>query len=420
MLACFCWAIALWLRGLDSGRAGLLACAALLAAAAALSKYFGAALLPLLAAYTLARERRASAHLLWLAVPLAALVGYDAWTRAAYGRELLLGAGGYALEQRNAGAGLAPRDLLAGLAFLGGGIAPVAFFAHRLWSPRVLAGGALAAAAGTLALGASGALGDSPAPAAGTFAFALQASVLVLAGVSVLALALGDLRARRDPDALLLALLVGGTFVFATALNWTVSARSLIGVVPAAGVLVVRRLEERARTQGDAALRGGWRRLAPLAPAVALAFALLHADARLAATNRDAAVALVQRHGSSGAPLRFLGHWGFQFYAEAAGARAVDLGRDVLSPGDLLVVPENVSGGGGRALPWDAVSVVEDLSLPSSSGLTLLSGHAGAGFYSSLWGPLPFVFGPVPPERYVVVRVARPLRGAGDVLALAP
>ncbi len=421
MLACFCWAIALWLRGLDSGRAGLLACAALLAAAAALSKYFGAALLPLLAAYTVARERRASGKLLWLALPLVALVGYDAWTRAAYGHGLLLGAGSYALEQRNAGAGLAPRDLLAGLAFLGGGTAPAAFFAHRLWPPRVLAAGALAAAALTLAFGASGALGDraTHASAAGAFAFALQASVLVLAGGSVLALALLDLRARRDADALLLALLVGGTFVFATALNWTVSARSLIGVVPVVGVLVVRRLEERARTQGDGAPRGGWRRLAPLAPAAALAFALLYADARLATTNRDVAIALAQRHGSAAAPLRFLGHWGFQFYAEAAGAHAVDLGRDVLSPGDLLAVPENVSGGGGRALPWDAVTVVEDLSVPSSSGLTLLSGHAGAGFYSSLWGPLPFVFGPVPPERYVVVRVGRPLRGAGDVLAPA-
>ena len=32
----------------------------------------------------------------------------------------------------------------------------------------------------------------------------------------------------------------------------------------------------------------------------------------------------------------------------------------------------------------------------------------GAGFYSSSWGPLPFALGYVPPERYLLLRLAPP------------
>jgi hypothetical protein len=34
-----------------------------------------------------------------------------------------------------------------------------------------------------------------------------------------------------------------------------------------------------------------------------------------------------------------------------------------------------------------------------------MSARLGAGYYSDGWGPLPFAFGRVPPERYAVGRV---------------
>jgi hypothetical protein len=35
-----------------------------------------------------------------------------------------------------------------------------------------------------------------------------------------------------------------------------------------------------------------------------------------------------------------------------------------------------------------------------------MSQPLGAGFYASVWGPLPFAFGEVPPERYLIARLA--------------
>ena len=49
-----------------------------------------------------------------------------------------------------------------------------------------------------------------------------------------------------------------------------------------------------------------------------------------------------------------------------------------------------------------------------------MSGQARAGFYSAMWGPLPFRLGAMPPERTLVVRVERPLRGAGKRLVPDP
>src|SRR5207302_11152638 len=58
MLALWVWAVWAWAAGMRRERAGLLWLAAGLATLAALTKYFGVALLPLLLAYGLARRRR--------------------------------------------------------------------------------------------------------------------------------------------------------------------------------------------------------------------------------------------------------------------------------------------------------------------------------------------------------------------------
>jgi 4-amino-4-deoxy-L-arabinose transferase-like glycosyltransferase len=53
MLCLWTWAIALWIRGLNSANGGWLAAASVLIAAAGLTKYFAISLIPLLAVYTI-------------------------------------------------------------------------------------------------------------------------------------------------------------------------------------------------------------------------------------------------------------------------------------------------------------------------------------------------------------------------------
>src|SRR5437868_14169985 len=84
LLAFYVWSIELWIRGLDQKRWWLLALAMLFVSAAVLTKYFGITLLPLLAVYTLAHDRRCWAQLLWFCFPIVAVALYDFLSQAQY------------------------------------------------------------------------------------------------------------------------------------------------------------------------------------------------------------------------------------------------------------------------------------------------------------------------------------------------
>jgi hypothetical protein len=85
---------------------------------------------------------------------------------------------------------------------------------------------------------------------------------------------------------------------------------------------------------------------------------------------------------------------------EARGAKPIDVRRPDIRAGDTVVTPMNGSNRieiGRRGAYMD-----ESFALPVCSWLTTMRAECGAGFYSDLWGPLPFVFGPTPPEQYEV------------------
>jgi hypothetical protein len=47
----------------------------------------------------------------------------------------------------------------------------------------------------------------------------------------------------------------------------------------------------------------------------------------------------------------------------------------------------------------------EVIEIPVPLGITTAQNQLGAGFYSADTGPLPFAIGPVPPERYELLRL---------------
>jgi hypothetical protein len=49
-----------------------------------------------------------------------------------------------------------------------------------------------------------------------------------------------------------------------------------------------------------------------------------------------------------------------------------------------------------------------EVSVPGSSWVTTWSRSCGAGFYSSVSGPLPFAFGRVPPEEVMIYELKAP------------
>jgi hypothetical protein len=211
--------------------------------------------------------------------------------------------------------------------------------------------------------------------------------------LSVLALAVADLVRRRDAQVWLLGLWVLGTFVFAAFCNWTVNARSLLPMTPAVGILIARRLG-----QGIPAGGGTWSHgvILSLAASASLAVWVTRSDFLLTAAVRRCAEQICARYGRETGTLWFQGHWGFQYYMQSFGASALDVKHSPLRPGDGLVVPSNNT----NPLPPnpERVELLEVLTVPGPRWLTTWNTATGAGFYASVWGPLPFAFGRVPPE----------------------
>jgi hypothetical protein len=406
MLCLWVWAVLLWARGLDRDRGGLLLwLSALLIALSALTKYFGVSLIPLLFAYSLAR-RRGFGRWLWpLLLPLAILVAYQLWTQKLYGRGLLLDAASFAQGTRSRADHAGEAQRLIGLIFLGGCVTTALCYTPLVWSRRAGVLGAAVAAALIAFLAHEKAVGPhSLADASGLlWPAVIQAGLFGAAGLGVLALAVADLSSRRDSASLLLFLWVAGTFAFAAWLNWAMNGRSILPVVPAAGILLMRRLDDR---RGPARA-GEWRAVGwPLVPAAALALAVTWADYRWANSARTAAEQILTTDRPAGGTLWFQGHWGFQYYMEKGGARPWDFRLPRLLVGDVIVVPRNNWPVPGVAIDSARVRVdnVATIQLRPCPWLALQDRAVKAGFYVEQgFGPLPYAFGAVPPEEYTVL-----------------
>lgn len=397
MLALWVWACVFWLRGLSSGRAGELVVAAVLMGLCPLAKYFGLALLPLLAAYALARERRLGAWTITLLVPLAIVGGYELYTLERYGWDPLGDIGSYALTLQSIEHFALHERALVGLAFTGGCLLGTLLFAPWLW-PRVgLAGGVVVLCLLWAGLPLLGTLGGFPLGAG----LSLHVAVFAVAGAHVLLLAGADLQRTRDAEGLLLALWVGGVFVFCAFTNWTATGRSVLPMAPAVGILLARALATRSQPMPQPL------RAAALAAGLCVALAVAYGDLRAAATARDAARTLAAQHGGGSRALYFQGGWGFQYYMEEQGAQRLSFDGLVLRPGDLVVAPRN----GSNVIDLgDSVRTLEQVEFPVSRWVATMSPPAGAGFYAALRGPVPFAFGPAPHEVYTVQQVVKPAR----------
>ena len=395
MLAFWVWAAVLWVEGLERDDFGRLASAGLLAALAELTKYYGACLIPLLGAYGFFCKRRPGRWMVYLPIPLATLYAYQVATVALYGHNLLLRAvqfSSFYAEVAKQNSGDFPMaTAFTALTFTGGCVAVATFFAPVLWRRRTLMTfGVMTILIAALAVFSGPDFGEphrnSP------LLMDLQIIFWSACGLGVLALAVADVAQRRDPGAWLLALWALGTFAFTAFCNWTVNGRSILPMAPAVGILIARRLDK-----NFPAAEKIWPRSVVFALAASAAFSLLilRADFLFARAARESAQIASSKPRMEGRSLWFEGHWGFQYYMEAGGGRAIDLAHPALKPGDTFVVPLNNAGLTSRLNTRKGKSA---FVVPKSRFIATMDGAVGAGFYSSMEGPLPFVFGRVPSE----------------------
>jgi 4-amino-4-deoxy-L-arabinose transferase-like glycosyltransferase len=394
MLAFWVWAAAFWLEGLEENRSGKLFAAGGLIALAALTKYFGACLIPLLAVGSVIGQRRFRQWATPLLIPLAALCTYQWVTRALYGHALFSKATDYAQYAKGLFEVSGINSGLIALAFTGGCLAVPVVFAPLLWRRQMLA---VFAGTAILAITALHAGGMMPRhynwfQGASRTLVEFQVVFWAVGGIGVLALAITDVFRRRDACSWLLVLWVFGTFLFTAFFNWTVNGRSLLPLAPAVGILIARRLEQNGLSNRHTFPRGA---MLCLAASAALAFLVAQSDFLLAVATRQSVRLVCANYKSSAGNLWFQGHWGFQYYMEQAGAWAPDVKHLRLRPGDTLALPMN-----NVALPLNMKDMVLQgtLFVSGPRWFSTWNTPIGAGFYASSWGPLPFAVGRTRPE----------------------
>lgn len=431
LLAFWVWTIRVFERGLRSESSKWFVLAGLLAALAYLTKFSGLALVPLLVAWGLLRQKRLGWWLLTPLLTLMAVGAYEILTRHLYGHGHLFQASGYAIEQ-----GTKPRltdKLVVGIGFAGGCFLPLHFYAPLMWSRRVLYVGAVVFGVALLALPFEPALAPVLRPKGNLDWLAtLQSALLVTAGIYLLGFVVGCAKTSRqancpngemgfDVASILLLLWVLGVFTFAIGVNWVINGRSFLPALPPLAILAMRAIERRGHADapgggkgcphpdGSFDLRRLWKRIAFALPAAAVSLWLAWADYAVARSQRVAAQELMAKYSKdlskAGGPtgsVWFEGHWGWQYYMQKLGAKPLDMVHPQIQAGDLVIIP-NCSYGVSRPDPKIARLLDTAEYLPNRY-LSTLNPPAGACFYAVTWGPFPFVMKQLKPDLYLIFR----------------
>jgi hypothetical protein len=124
----------------------------------------------------------------------------------------------------------------------------------------------------------------------------------------------------------------------------------------------------------------------------------------MAGSARQAAADIVAARANRPGTLWFQGHWGFQYYMEAAGARPIDKRDFDGKPGDLIVFPSNNTNVDDK-VPDIPRAKWKEFDMPAWAWLASFDPSVGASFYASICGPLPFAFGKVRPTHYNIEEV---------------
>jgi len=161
-------------------------------------------------------------------------------------------------------------------------------------------------------------------------------------------------------------------------------SKYLVASAPAAAILVAKALGERSP---------GTRRLAAaliVAAGALLGGLVLKADADFADLGRVACRELIAPNIAAGRRVWFAGHWGFQWYAEKAGAWPITVTPPRPLRGDLAVSSLQTFG--------EIIDTVPDRKRIKSvvgarTGGRIMSFNLGSGFYGNAWGYLPWAWG---------------------------
>ena len=392
MVALWVWAVSFWIDGNEASNRNnwFLFGAGLLIAAAGLTKYFGASLIPLLAAYSLVRRTPVTRWLPHLLIPVAMFCLYEWLTRRMYGVGLFTDAFAFSAKTSSEIHPSLVIKSIDSLTFIGGGLIVVMFFVPFMFRLKCV----LYILAGMVAIGVSSYYLNTNIDT--YLATSMHQAVFIMAAIIILAISLADFLKNKDHKSLLLLLWVLGVFVFASMVNWTVNERIVLPMAPAVGILISRSIKWNPGSRD-------WIKFSyALAPALIVSLLVTLADYRWASEMQGAVkkAVLYNSHKNPQRRLWFAGHWGFQYYMEQAGGTALDFTASKVQAGDTFASP--FFGADLEKFPDGFVDFADELKTSPLPWISDMSPLMDAGFYASTFGHLPYIFGRVAAESYWV------------------
>ena len=140
------------------------------------------------------------------------------------------------------------------------------------------------------------------------------------------------------------------------------------------------------------------------------ALLITYADYRWANDVREAAAELSRDYVGGERVTYFAGHWGFQYYMQRGGARAIDLRRDTVEPGQILIFPTNNAN--LPLAPERSARLVEE-KLVFGRWVATVAPAMAANFYVGKGVLMPFAFGRGAVDGYQVWEARRDFRYFG-------
>lgn len=379
-------------RGVDGKDGRMVAAAGFTLGLATLTKYSAAVLLPVFMFYPWSRGRPLLA--LTVAVGVAPLALWSLWTWIVYGAShplfLIFG-------DHPGGAMTVTDNFFAALAVIGASLPAVPVFELRLLKSRrrlYLVGIGV-----SLVAGAASAAYHGTGPS--------QFSVWVVLGMLVLILTLSSAMIRlwrcgwNDSETGFLLVWLLASFLFSVVFVPFQAVRHLI---PALLPVVLLAMQTHPRDSG--AWPGGLIWCAGALQAV-LALGVATADFKYAECYRDAAQQISRSERGKESQVWFVGHWGWQVYAEQAGMRQLHADGPPPQPGDLLVWPRRVHIGNvfsGHPGLRKSLLPIAEFSCDSALPLRTMN-FEGAAFYAVIRGNAPYAFQEATLETFRVYRL---------------
>jgi hypothetical protein len=228
----------------------------------------------------------------------------------------------------------------------------------------------------------------------------LMVGVLATAGALLLLRSLDE--GLRDPAGRFLAVWALLHVAYLWFWSWSIAARFVLPALVPLALLLARRLERGA--VGPRAIVSG----VAVAAGLVAAIVVLRADGFPGELYRRALPALAAQARSDGRRAYFVGAWGFHYYAEQAGLPRLDTKGPAPRVGDLIFQSYYA---GNNELPPTLVPrlrEVGNVAAPAPPfGLHTMNINVGAGFHSTVFGPLPYFRAHLPAEGVIVWQVVR-------------